>query len=65
MKEIINQLRIDLVKQGFAFGALFVGIQSGGFELLFADGMPTKLKLELISDLQRMVNDAKEQLLDA
>jgi hypothetical protein len=60
---IINQLRIDLQKNGFVFGCLFMAERHAdglNFGIFFPDRMPADYRLGMLDDLQAALTEARK-----
>jgi hypothetical protein len=65
ISQIVNQLRIDLDRNGYVFGGLFIAERHDrgfNFGLLFAEAMPRDFKLQLFADMQIALDDARKLL---
>lgn len=63
LTRIVNNLRNDLLDNGFVFGCMFLGeVHDSGvnFGLFFPDKLPASVRKSLLDDLQIALNEARK-----
>jgi len=63
IKSCVHVTRLALGAQQIAFGALFIAVVGGETGFIFAEGMPTAIRMVLLDNMEKALQKARQDFL--